>query len=135
MISQEALDNYSKAVLKDHPHIDKALIIKDLYLSMILKRMGQHIEKNKESIFRHLVFKGGTLLVKGYLGYYRFSEDLDFIYSNNPGFEELTRNSRERAIRGYLVIFMPEIEHICNELNLDFKNARNNKKYCRNTNR
>jgi len=135
MISKEALDNYCRAILKDHPHIDKGLIIKDLYLSMILKRIGQHIEKNKESVFRHLVFKGGTLLVKGYFGYYRFSEDLDFTYSNNPGLAELTRNSRGRAIRDYLGILMPEIEYICNELNLDFKSERANRRYCRNTNR
>lgn len=47
------------------------LIEKDYYCTQILKLLS--IEKNVS-----LIFKGGTLLAKGYAGFYRLSEDLDF---------------------------------------------------------
>ena len=52
---------------------DKSLIEKDLFLHLLL------YELSKDRFFKeNLVFKGGTCLIKCYLGYYRFSEDLDF---------------------------------------------------------
>jgi predicted nucleotidyltransferase component of viral defense system len=37
------------------------------------------------------LFKGGTCLIKGYLGYYRFSEDVDFTYRDQLRFEDLSQ--------------------------------------------
>jgi predicted nucleotidyltransferase component of viral defense system len=36
------------------------------------------------------LFKGGTCLIKGFLGYYRFSEDIDFTYKEQSDFEGLS---------------------------------------------
>ncbi len=52
------------------------LLEKDYHLTRILQRISKKKIKN-------LVFKGGTCLNKCYLGFYRLSEDLDFVYNHN----------------------------------------------------
>ena len=52
------------------------LLEKDYHLTRILHRIS---EKKIES----LAFKGGTCLNKCYLGFYRLSEDLDFVYNQD----------------------------------------------------
>ncbi len=53
------------------------IIEKDYYLHRLL----HHISKD-EYLYSNLVFKGGTCLMKAYMGYYRFSEDIDFTWRN-----------------------------------------------------
>lgn len=50
------------------------LLEKDYYLTQILHKIS-------EKKIKDLIFKGGTCLNKCYLGFYRLSEDLDFIYN------------------------------------------------------
>jgi len=65
------------------------IVEKDYYLTLVLNNVESHLSDK-------LVFKGGTLLNKIYLGYNRLSEDLDFTYLNK---EQLTsRSKRSRAI-------------------------------------
>ncbi len=52
------------------------LIEKDYYLTSILHKIS-------EKKINNLVFKGGTCLNKCYLGFYRLSEDLDFVYNKD----------------------------------------------------
>ena len=52
------------------------LLEKDYHLTKILHKIS---EKNIEN----LVFKGGTCLNKCYLGFYRLSEDLDFVFNQD----------------------------------------------------
>ena len=52
------------------------LLEKDYHLTRILSKIS---EKKIES----LVFKGGTCLNKCYLGFYRLSEDLDFVFNKD----------------------------------------------------
>jgi len=52
------------------------LLEKDYYLTKILQRIS-------EKRIKYLVFKGGTCLNKCYLGFYRLSEDLDFVYNKD----------------------------------------------------
>jgi predicted nucleotidyltransferase component of viral defense system len=52
------------------------LLEKDYHLTRILHKIS---EKN----IKGLVFKGGTCLNKCYLGFYRLSEDLDFVYNED----------------------------------------------------
>jgi len=52
------------------------LLEKDYHLTMILQKISEKKIKN-------LVFKGGTCLNKCYLGFYRLSEDLDFVYNKD----------------------------------------------------
>ena len=48
-------------------------IEKDYVLSWVLQGIATH-----KALSKAIVFKGGTVLKKGYFGNYRFSEDLDF---------------------------------------------------------
>ena len=52
------------------------LLEKDYHLTRILQRIS-------EKKIKDLVFKGGTCLNKCYLGFYRLSEDLDFVYNQD----------------------------------------------------
>ena len=54
-----------------------ALIEKDYYCSLILKEI--FLDRSHD-----LIFKGGTLLNKVNVGFYRLSEDLDFSISISP---------------------------------------------------
>lgn len=58
------------------------LLEKDYHLTNILHKISQKGIKN-------LVFKGGTCLNKCYLGFYRLSEDLDFVL--NQDVKELSK--------------------------------------------
>lgn len=52
------------------------LLEKDYHLTRILHKISEKKIKN-------LIFKGGTCLNKCYLGFYRLSEDLDFVYNQD----------------------------------------------------
>ncbi len=62
--------------------LQKGLLEKDIILHEILSRLA-----DDDYFLNNYVFKGGTCLVKSYLGYYRFSEDLDFTWKDQPVFE------------------------------------------------
>jgi predicted nucleotidyltransferase component of viral defense system len=77
--------------------------------------------------FNNFLFKGGTCLTKCYLGYYRFSEDLDFTYKN----QDLFNNKSEKQIRKEISIILKQIinliEIISKNNNLIFKNNNDTK--------
>src|SRR4051812_30990987 len=53
------------------------LVEKDFYLTRLLWALGSHFEDR-------LLLKGGTLLSKVDLGFFRMSEDADFILPQTP---------------------------------------------------
>ena len=55
---------------------EQKVLEKDYYLTKILHKIA-------EKQIENLVFKGGTCLNKCYLGFYRLSEDLDFVYNRD----------------------------------------------------
>jgi len=59
------------------------LIEKDIILHKILKKIYS------SGIAKNYLFKGGSCLVKCYLGYYRFSLDLDFTWKNQETWKGL----------------------------------------------
>ena len=67
------------------------LMEKDVWLSLILKYLYAIPSARK-----HLVFKGGTCLVKCYFGYYRFSEDLDFTWVGPVSSKKSNRRAWEK---------------------------------------
>ncbi|MCK9292621.1 nucleotidyl transferase AbiEii/AbiGii toxin family protein [archaeon] len=117
MIKKEVIDYISnKLNIKN-----KELIEKDLLLHLVLVKLM----KNK--YFKdNFVFKGGTCLTKCYLGYYRFSEDLDFTYINQDYFN----NKSEKRIRKDLSLIINDIiallVKITNNLNLEFSEDKTN---------
>ncbi|MFA4662836.1 nucleotidyl transferase AbiEii/AbiGii toxin family protein [Pyrococcus kukulkanii] len=67
------------------------------------------------------LFKGGTCLIKCYLGYYRFSVDLDFTSRNPQMWLELSRRNRERELKAEAIKLAELIEGIANKRSLEFK--------------
>lgn len=100
------------------------LIEKDLLLHQFLLdlSMNKFFQEN-------FVFKGGTCLIKSYLGYFRFSEDIDFTWKNQEVFE----GKSQTEIRTYLSKIIDEVgtifEEIASKRGLDFKCEKNNRNY------
>jgi predicted nucleotidyltransferase component of viral defense system len=120
MIKKELIDYISnKLDIKN-----KELLEKDILLHLLLVKLI----KNK--YFKdNFVFKGGTCLTKCYLGYYRFSEDLDFTYINQDYFN----NKSEKRIRKDLSLIINDIIKILlkitKDLNLEFSDNKTNTIY------
>ncbi len=73
------------------------LIEKDYYCSLILKEIFQ----SRNYI---LVFKGGTLLNKAHVGFYRLSEDLDFSISAERGLSRKKRSVLAQIAKKSIVL-------------------------------
>jgi predicted nucleotidyltransferase component of viral defense system len=67
------------------------LIEKDFFCSLLLEYMA--------SASRDLVFKGGTCLAKVYAGFYRLSEDLDFVISMPSNAKRTDRSKRAGELK------------------------------------
>ncbi len=96
------------------------LIEKDYYCSMILK----HLFANSS---HSLVFKGGTLLNKVHVGFYRLSEDLDFSISVSPDKSRKAKSTLMQPIKELL----SDIEANFEALYLDtpFQGRNNSSQY------
>lgn len=81
------------------------LIEKDYYCSLILKAIFSNSSHN-------LIFKGGTLLNKVYVGFYRLSEDLDFSVSIADGISRKDRSIFMKPIKTILDDLVSQIEGI-----------------------
>src|SRR3989344_7664892 len=80
------------------------LLEKDYHLTKILHKIS-------EKKIEHLVFKGGTCLNKCYLGFYRLSEDLDFVFNQD------VKGMSKMQIKKILDNLRRIIFEILNELN------------------
>ncbi|HEC81139.1 MAG TPA: nucleotidyl transferase AbiEii/AbiGii toxin family protein, partial [Thermoplasmatales archaeon] len=69
--------------------------------------------------------KGGTCLIKSYLGYYRFSEDIDFTWKNQNVFKEMS----QKQIRRYLSEVIGQIGETLEKTGMDFISDKGNKNY------
>jgi predicted nucleotidyltransferase component of viral defense system len=76
------------------------LIEKDYYCSLILKALYED-----EGLRKSLIFKGGTLLAKGYFDFFRLSEDLDFSVLN----EFCSERSQRRKVADSLRQTIPSL--------------------------
>ncbi len=105
--------------------IDKlSFIEKDILLHSILS----DLIKNRE-FKENLVFKGGTCLTKCYLGYYRFSEDMDFTYIKQKDFEDKSEGKIRKFISEKINSISKELSKIAEKLELDFKPEKSNIRY------
>ncbi|MCK5282975.1 MAG: nucleotidyl transferase AbiEii/AbiGii toxin family protein [Nanoarchaeota archaeon] len=96
---------------------------KDIILHRILLRLMQTSFKEKYA------FKGGTCLTKCYLGYYRFSEDLDFTYINQKEFEGKSQKALRKKLSEKINEASEQLVNIAEELGLDFKSDKSDTKY------
>lgn len=104
--------------------LQKGLLEKDIILHEILSRLTE-----SEYFVNNYVFKGGTCLVKSYLGYYRFSEDLDFTWKDQSVFEGKSHNGIYKQSSLEAEKLGEIIEEISKEFGLEFKNEKGNTEY------
>ncbi|MFO7991817.1 MAG: nucleotidyl transferase AbiEii/AbiGii toxin family protein [Thermoplasmata archaeon] len=103
--------------ISDALDINRAdLVEKDVILHNLLSEISD------DGMLRDdLIFKGGSCLIKCYLGYYRFSEDLDFTWKDQKTFHD--RSGKE--IRRYLSHVIDEIgdrfERICKKKRFEIR--------------
>lgn len=94
--------------------IKKPLLVKrDIILHTIL-----HELYGNENFYGRYLFKGGTCLIKCYLGYYRFSVDLDFTF---PLRSKLSRSEKRKLINSEVRWLSEKLEDIAGELGLNFR--------------
>ncbi len=100
------------------------MVEKDILLHQVLTDLSMD-----RSFANNMLFKGGTCLIKHYLGYFRFSEDMDFTWKDQSRFEGKTAGK----IRSDLSTLIDEagktFESIATKRGLDFKCAKGNKNY------
>ena len=120
MINKELTDFISKKLNIAR----KDLIEKDIIISKILFYLMQ--DKN---FYENYAFKGGSCLIKCYLDYYRFSEDLDFTYINQKEFIGKSKNTIRELLSKRIDKLGELIEIIAKRLDLDFKIEKENQKY------
>lgn len=102
----------------------KELIEKDLILHWLL----YEIEAN-EYFKNNFLFKGGTCLIKCYMGYYRFSEDLDFSWISQKEFEGKSHKEIRRLLSVKIGKLMSIFGDVAKKTGLDFKEDKSNKRY------
>ena len=120
------LPKYVAEVKKNMPlALSDEMVTKDLLLSLLLAEF-----EKEQGVFTHLIFKGGTLLSRNHLQYHRFSEDLDFVHQDSNELRELSRHKRERKIKEFIDLFVPQIKTVAETLGLDFSTNRSDTRYC-----
>ncbi|MDP3027655.1 MAG: nucleotidyl transferase AbiEii/AbiGii toxin family protein [Nanoarchaeota archaeon] len=120
MINKEITDFISKKLNISR----RDFIEKDIIISKFLFHLVQD-----KTFSQNYAFKGGTCLTKCYLGYYRFSEDMDFTYLNQKEFDAKS-NKRIRVLISKKIEELGKlIEIIAKKLDLDFKMEKDNKRY------
>jgi len=102
----------------------KDLLEKDIILHEILSYLCED-----KYFSNNFIFKGGTCLVKTYLGYYRFSEDLDFTWKDQSIFTgkshgEISKQTSDEAKKLGKIF-----EKIAEKYTLEFKDEKNNTEY------
>ncbi len=120
MINKELTDFISKRLKIAR----RDLIEKDIIISKILFHLMQD-----KTFSQNYAFKGGTCLTKCYLGYYRFSEDMDFTYLSQKNFIGKSKNKLRKIISIKINELGKLIEVIAKKLDLDFKMEKDNKRY------
>jgi len=100
------------------------LLEKDMLLHLLLKELA-----TDERFRTHYVFKGGTCLIKCYLSYYRFSEDLDFSYVRQEEFEGKSEKQIRKQLSEETDALAKKLESISAKLGLEFKADKKDRKY------
>ncbi len=120
MIKKEFIDYLvEKSGIKKNDLIEK---------DFILQRLAQELIKD-EFFKENFIFKGGTCLIKCYLGYYRFSEDIDFTWKKQDLLKNKSGKQIRRIISKKLTELLDRLHKICVKLELDFKPDKKDKKY------
>ena len=104
-------------------NLSKDMIETDLLLHQLL------LSLSRTDFAKGFAFKGGSCLVKHYLGYHRFSVDLDFTFLNQAVFKELSQKNIRRLLSGKIDTVGDLFEEISRVRNLDFKCKKSDSRY------
>ncbi len=96
---------------------------KDFLLHTIL------LDLSMTNFSENFAFKGGTCLIKHYLGYYRFSVDLDFTFVNQDVFRSLSQKKIRKILSEKIDEIGTLFEKIASKRGLDFKCEKGNERY------
>ncbi|MFH0862822.1 MAG: nucleotidyl transferase AbiEii/AbiGii toxin family protein [Candidatus Altiarchaeota archaeon] len=100
------------------------LLEKDMLLHLLLR------ELTADEHFRtHYVFKGGTCLIKCYLGHYRFSEDLDFSYARQEDLEGKSEKRIRKQLSNEISALAKMLEKAAAKVGLEFKPDKKDRHY------
>jgi predicted nucleotidyltransferase component of viral defense system len=100
------------------------LIEKDIILHQLL------LDLSKNSFFtENFVFKGGTCLIKCYLGYFRFSEDIDFTWKDQRVFTDKSQKQIRSILSKTIDSVGDVFEEIAVRRGLDYKCEKDNRNY------
>ena len=100
------------------------LIEKDVILNQLLIELS-----NDKQFSKHFAFKGGTCLIKCYLGYLRFSEDLDFTWVRQELFNGKTANEVKKEISGLLDWVIELFHKVATKIHIRFIADKKNTRY------
>ena len=95
---------------------------------ILLHRLLIELSSNKY-FFENYAFKGGTCLMKCYLNYYRFSEDLDFTYINQEEFEKKSGKQIRNIMSKKINLILKILGGISAKIGFDFKTIKSNNRY------
>jgi predicted nucleotidyltransferase component of viral defense system len=110
----EALNSVGKPKRND-------IIEKDFHLHRLLYQIS-----NDEYFKENLLFKGGTCLIKAYLDYYRFSEDIDFTWINKKSLEGRSISETKRLCSAEITILCERLKEVSDKLDLRFSGDKRN---------
>ena len=100
------------------------LIEKDILIQKIL------LDLSKDDFFsKNLAFKGGTCLIKCYLGYYRFSEDIDFTWIDQSLFKDISKKEVRKIISDLKDKIGKLLVKASKDGGMDFVLDKNNRRY------
>lgn len=102
----------------------KDMVEKDVILHQILSDLSR--DKFFASNF---VFKGGTCLIKCYLGYMRFSEDIDFTWRRQGVYRGKSQQEIRRYLSGVIDKIGEKFETISSKRGLDFKADKSDRNF------
>jgi predicted nucleotidyltransferase component of viral defense system len=103
---------------------DTTLVEKDILLHILLKEIA-----SEEQFRTNYAFKGGTCLIKCYIGYYRFSEDLDFTYTRQDEFSGKSEKQIRKQLSAEIDRVSKMLMDVSTRLGLEFRNDKKDKKY------
>ncbi len=91
------------------------IIEKDFHLHRLL-----YLLSNNTYFKENLAFKGGTCLIKAYMDYYRFSEDVDFTWIQKEIWEGKSTKQRSKSCSAEITTLCEQLKSISDELDLSF---------------
>lgn len=102
----------------------RELVEKDFLLHRLLHYLSLYPEFSE-----NYLFKGGTCLTKCHLGYYRFSEDVDFTWFHQNRFEGKSQKKVRRMLSGIIDELGLLLEGFAREERIDFTCDKSNREF------